>query len=37
MLKICKKRVHENENSPWAFKYYIVDSNLKYVKKGTKK
>ena len=32
MLKICKKRVHENGGTtlPWPFKYYVYDSNVKY-------
>ena len=32
MSKIYKKRVHGNErdNLPWAFKYYVYDSNVKY-------
>ena len=31
MSKICKKRVHGNDknNLPWAFKYYVYDSNVK--------
>ena len=32
MSKICKKRVHGNGGTtlPWAFKYYVYDSNVKY-------
>ena len=32
MSEICKKRVHRNERTtlPWAFKYYVYDSNVKY-------
>ena len=32
MSKICKKRVHRNGGTtlPWAFKYYVYDSNVKY-------
>ena len=32
MPKICKKRVYGNDknNLPWAFKYYVYDSNVKY-------